>query len=47
MVWTDTLQFTITLAAATAIFVFGTSSAGGLGNVFRKAYEGDRLNVFE
>lgn len=47
VVWTDTLQFTITIGAVIAIFFLGVSSIGGLEYVFEKASEGHRLNVFE
>lgn len=47
VVWTDTLQFTITIGAVTAIFFLGISDAGGFQAMWQKAKEGDRLNLFE
>lgn len=47
VVWTDTLQFTITVGAVIAIFYLGVSSVGDLGYVFEKASESHRLNIFE
>ena len=45
--WTDTLQFTVTLGAAGTVLVLGVKATGGLGNVWSKAVEGNRLDIFE
>lgn len=46
VVWTDTLQFTVTLGAVTTILFLGVKATGGFGNVWRKAIEGGRLDIF-
>jgi sodium-coupled monocarboxylate transporter 8/12 len=47
VVWTDTLQFTITTGALFVVTVIGIRSAGGVGAIWNKALEGDRLDIFE
>lgn len=47
VVWTDTLQFTITLGAVITTFILGCKATNGLGNVWRKSIEGHRLDIFE
>lgn len=47
MVWTDTLQFTVTFGAVIAVLVLGLNSSGGLAEVWSKAVEGQRLDVFK
>lgn len=47
VVWTDTLQFTITLGAVITTFILGCMATGGFGNVWRKSVEGHRLDIFE
>ncbi|KAF2892442.1 hypothetical protein ILUMI_13727, partial [Ignelater luminosus] len=46
VVWTDTLQFTITLTTFFCVLVMGTISAGGLSVIWERAREGDRLEFF-
>lgn len=47
VVWTDTLQFTITVGAVIAVFILGVRSVGGIGVVFEEAIKGQRLDIFE
>ncbi|KAJ3635979.1 hypothetical protein MTP99_008837 [Tenebrio molitor] len=47
VVWTDTLQFTITTGALFVVTVIGIRSAGGVGAIWNKALEGDRLDIFD
>jgi sodium-coupled monocarboxylate transporter 8/12 len=47
VVWTDTLQFTITTGALFTVTVIGIRSAGGVGAIWNKALEGDRLDIFD
>lgn len=47
MVWTDTIQFTVTVGSIATVFILGTIQLGGLGNVWNKAVEGERLDIFE
>jgi sodium-coupled monocarboxylate transporter 8/12 len=47
VVWTDTLQFTVTVGAIATVSVLGVKSAGGFMEVWNKALEGERLDIFE
>lgn len=47
VVWTDTLQFTITIGAVLTVFGIGVKSAGGIGPIWEKAIQGHRLDIFE
>lgn len=47
VVWTDTLQFTVTLGALSAVFILGVKAGGGFGAILQKAYEYKRLEFFE
>ncbi|RZB40467.1 SSF domain containing protein, partial [Asbolus verrucosus] len=47
VVWTDTLQFTVTIGAVITVFFLGVKSAGGFGAVWAKAIEGHRLDIFD
>jgi sodium-coupled monocarboxylate transporter 8/12 len=47
VVWTDTLQFTVTVGAIATVSVLGVKSAGGFMKVWNKALEGERLDIFE
>ncbi|XP_074029664.1 sodium-coupled monocarboxylate transporter 1 isoform X2 [Leptinotarsa decemlineata] len=47
LVWTDTLQFSLTVAALLFISFLGFRANGGVGEVFKKSYEGGRLDVWE
>lgn len=47
IVWTDTLQFSITVIVSVVIFVLGLRASGGFLEVWNKAIEGHRLDIFE
>jgi sodium-coupled monocarboxylate transporter 8/12 len=47
VVWTDTLQFTVTTGAVIIVTVIGIKSGGGVGEIWAKALEGHRLELFE
>lgn len=47
VVWTDTIQFTVTVGSIATVFILGTIQLGGLGKVWNKAIEGERLDIFE
>jgi sodium-coupled monocarboxylate transporter 8/12 len=47
VVWTDTLQFTVTVGAIATVSVLGVKSAGGFMEVWNKALEGERLDIFD
>lgn len=47
VVWTDTLQFTITVGAILTVLILGTGETGGFLYVWNKAVEGHRLDLFE
>ncbi|RZC41085.1 SSF domain containing protein [Asbolus verrucosus] len=47
VVWADTLQFIITLASRFTIFVIGTVSAGGFGNIWEISKQGERIEFFK
>ncbi|KAJ3663252.1 hypothetical protein Zmor_007555 [Zophobas morio] len=47
VVWTDTLQFTVTVGAIATVFMLGVKSAGGFTFVWNKAIEGHRLDIFD
>ncbi|XP_044267363.1 sodium-coupled monocarboxylate transporter 2-like [Tribolium madens] len=47
VVWTDTLQFTVTLGAVTTVLVLGIKATGGFSNVWQKAVDGKRLDFFD
>ncbi|XP_044269102.1 sodium-coupled monocarboxylate transporter 2-like [Tribolium madens] len=47
VVWTDTLQFTVTVGAIITVFILGVKSAGGFLQVWNKAVEGQRLDIFD
>lgn len=46
VVWTDTLQFSVTLGAVATVLFLGVKATGGFENVWKKAIEGGRLDVF-
>ncbi|RZC34409.1 SSF domain containing protein [Asbolus verrucosus] len=46
VVWTDTLQFIVTLGAMFTVFIIGTSSIGGFANIWHIAEQGDRIEFF-
>lgn len=45
VIWTDTLQFSAMLGAMVAVLAMGVSAAGGIGTVFRRSLDGERLDV--
>lgn len=47
VVWTDTLQFVVTLTTMVTVFWMGVVTAGGFAAIFRRAAEGDRLEFFK
>ncbi|XP_043279035.1 sodium-coupled monocarboxylate transporter 1-like [Venturia canescens] len=46
VVWTDTIQFSVTIGGLLAVLFLGIQSAGGISNVWRIAEEGERLVFF-
>ncbi|KAK4874550.1 hypothetical protein RN001_013910 [Aquatica leii] len=46
VVWTDTLQFLITLCTLAFVLVMGIVSVGGFSVIWTKSKSGDRLNIF-
>lgn len=47
VVWTDTFQFSITIGAILTVLFLGITECGGFSNVWTKALEGHRLDLFE
>lgn len=47
VVWTDTLQFVVTLGAMFAVLVVGTYTAGGLGQIWEVSEAGGRIEFFK
>lgn len=47
VVWTDTLQFIITVGALVTVCTIGIRNAGGFIEIWRRALQGERLNVFK
>nr|CAI5820559.1 unnamed protein product [Callosobruchus analis] len=47
LVWSDALQFSVTMGAMVTVFVLGLKSIGGIGYVWRKGVEQGRLDVFD
>lgn len=47
VVWTDAIQFSITIGASVLVFFLGLKSVGGFAEVVKTAHEGNRLDVFE
>lgn len=47
VVWTDTLQFMVTLGSMLTVFWMGVVVAGGFTNIFTIALEGDRIEFFK
>lgn len=45
VVWTDTFQFVITIGSMIAVLALGINATGGLGNVWKTAVEGHRLDI--
>ncbi|XP_074029665.1 sodium-coupled monocarboxylate transporter 2 [Leptinotarsa decemlineata] len=47
LVWSDTVLFTVTTVTISIISFLGIHAAGGVGNVFRTAIEGHRLDIWQ
>eukprot|EP00794_Sanderia_malayensis_P018247 gene18247-20067_t len=47
VVWTDVLQTGFMMLGITIVAVFGTIEVGGIKNVFQKAKQGQRLDLFD
>lgn len=47
VVWTDTLQFMVTLAAMLLVVSLGTYYAGGPGIIWKNADQGGRIDFFK
>ncbi|KAJ8958138.1 hypothetical protein NQ318_006075 [Aromia moschata] len=47
LVWSDTLQFSITVGAMATICWLGVKATGGVANVWQKSVEGKRLDIFD
>lgn len=47
VVWSDTLQFVITLITLFILMIMGIISAGGLGNIWGRAKAADRIEFFK
>ncbi|CAH0547666.1 unnamed protein product [Brassicogethes aeneus] len=43
VVWTDAIQFTITIGSLITVYYLGLNAAGGFSNVWTEAYKGKRL----
>lgn len=44
MVWTDTLQFMVTVGSMAAVLFLGIYTAGGFANIWEKAAESGRAS---
>ncbi|CAH1367678.1 unnamed protein product, partial [Tenebrio molitor] len=47
VIWTDAFQFIFTVGALMFVFVLGVRSSGGFSEVWTKALNGERLNLFD
>ncbi|XP_063925687.1 sodium-coupled monocarboxylate transporter 1-like [Zophobas morio] len=47
VVWTDTIQFTVTTGAIFTVAVIGIKAAGGFTSIWSTAVEGQRLDIFD
>lgn len=47
VIWTDVFQTVVMFAGQLAVIVVGTSQAGGIGEVWRKAINGSRIAGLE
>lgn len=47
VVWTDTLQFSLTVGTMAVVLVMGTYAAGGVQTVWEKADSRDRIEFFK
>ncbi|KAL1517792.1 hypothetical protein ABEB36_001516 [Hypothenemus hampei] len=47
VVWTDAIQFTVTMGASLVVYFLGLNSVGGISAVWETAKNGSRLDVFD
>ncbi|CAH1155465.1 unnamed protein product [Phaedon cochleariae] len=47
LIWTDTVQFSLTVVAILTIMTLGFKESGGVLNAFQKAIDGHRLDIFK
>ncbi|CAH1999310.1 unnamed protein product [Acanthoscelides obtectus] len=47
LVWSDALQFSVTMGAMLTVFVLGLKSIGGISYVWQKGIEQGRLDIFD
>lgn len=47
VIWSDTLQFSITIGSVIAIFILGVNSVDGFENIFDISGSGHRLDIFD
>ena len=47
VIWTDVFQMGVMVAGLIVVIVVGSSSVGGISNVFSIVKQGGRLNVFK
>lgn len=47
VVWTDTIQFLVTMVAMFTVVILGTYHAGGVVKIWNNAEEGGRLDFFK
>lgn len=47
VVWTDTVQFVVTIGALMTVCIIGVQEVGGLSHIWQTSKEGKRLDIFE
>lgn len=47
VVWTDTMQFSVTIAAMTAVFWMGTVAVGGPARIWELSEQSGRIEFFK
>lgn len=47
MIWTDVFQTLVMFAGQLAVIVVGVHKTGGVSEVWRKVWEGNRISGFE
>lgn len=47
VIWTDVFQAGVMVTGLIVVMIVGVVELNGFGEVFRRAKEGERLNVFE
>ena len=47
VIWTDVFQAAVMVTGLIVVMIIGVVELDGFGEVFRRAKEGERLNVFE